>query len=417
MSVPQWSHRKARLLDKLRFSRDPGLGCRNFAVRITAVLHDVGECQIWDLGLADTFEGAKQFRKPQATTHFLRFRKPCTLQLCVNEDYVSVGAEIVRVCGPLPSLMKWPEITSTTGHVRLTASVPVIGEVAELFAGGINAWSRAVTQLPLSVTLKIDCKETAMQMMLINADDRDDPEPICSDVADMVALSKLCNEEAFLASPPCQPFSSMGKGLGLNAPSAVAWDRFFVTLRFAQRRYIVLENVCGLPKHEDFQEIVRAILYCGYTLVSRRVCDASSLGCTSRPRVMLVFWNNADWKESGQQRPHVPLVSAIGQPLSCSQAGSVWEDLPSHLASDLLLSQEDTDLLRKREFLPKCMQGIHKDPLSLRVINPCRPMPSVTAAYHRSANMPAEHVKAKGLHVPLVHGCVNGRCCIVWVLT
>ena len=396
------------------------MGPSNLAIRISSISGDLGECQIWDLGLADTFEGVGRFRKPFATPHFLRFSLPSMVQLSVNEDYVLVGAAVKKIWGPLPSLLVWPKVTQTTGHVRLSTAVPMIGEIVELFAGGINAWSRATAQLPISVTLKIDCKDLAIQMSQLNADnsvanqERDQPELVCSDVADMTTLSRLSNEEAFVASPPCQPFSSMGMGQGLDAPSAVAWDRFFVALRLAQRRYVVLENVCGLTKHADFQEIIRAILYCGYILVSRRTCDASAVGCASRPRVMLIFWNNADWKETGQSRPHVPLVSELGSPMPCVQVGSVWQDIPGEIAQDLLLSDEDTILLRQRELLPRCLQCSPKDPLSLRVVCPARPMPSVTAAYHRSAQLPVDHVKAKGLHVPLVRHGPNHRRLSKW---
>ena len=36
----------------------------------------------------------------------------------------------------------------------------------------------------------------------------------------------------------------------------------------------MLENACGLLKHADFKEIMRAMGFCGYTLVAQRVCDA-----------------------------------------------------------------------------------------------------------------------------------------------
>ena len=393
------------------------------AVRISSLQPCFGECQVWDLGLSDDFETAARFRKPRPTPYFLNFRLPAD-HVKIGEDYALIGAEIQVVQGPLLSELVWPQVTETTGPIKLNTEVSAIGELIELFAGGLNSWSRAAAHLPVSITMRVDNKQLATQMMQLNDEinqhmsNTESSMPVMSDVADMRTLTMMRQEEGLLASPPCQPFSGMGKGQGLDAPSAIAWDRLFRLLRVCQRRYLILENVCGLTKHPDFQEIVRAILWSGYTCVARRVSDAAALGCVARPRVMLIFWNNADWVDSVQGNPVVPLISSLGDPVPCKEAGSVWERLPSGMAKDLALTTQETALLQRRELLPVWLRNSPKHPLEIRKVSLNRPMPSVTAAYHRSMDLPAKHAEAKGLHVPLpttLGGSLSGRYSVAWV--
>ena len=162
----------------------------------------------------------------------------------------------------------------------------------------------------------------------------------------------------------------MGKGPGLDAASATSWDRLFKVLQLAQRRYVILENRCGIAKHPDFHEILRAMLYCGYVLIAKRVCDATSMECVARPRV-------------APPRPHFPCVSSLGPPMSCKQSGSVWQNMPENVASKLRLDDDELSTLRRRELLPPWLRRSPKNVMSLRLVNPVRPFPSITAAYHR----------------------------------
>ena len=141
------------------------------------------------------------------------------VQLSHGQDYMLVGATVQAMQGPLQSTLFRPQETFATGYVKLTTTCDVIGDVAEFYAGGFNSWTQAARLLPLNVTMRVDFKTLALQMMRINqypeADEtREQSVPVERDVADMRILGRLSSEERIMASPPCQAFSRSGKGLG-----------------------------------------------------------------------------------------------------------------------------------------------------------------------------------------------------------
>ena len=383
MDVASWGHRKHGMLQELRFNAGVVPDLQGLlACRIISFDNNWGEAMLLDLRLGNSFEEAPRLRRPGLQDDRVSFARAPSTDLQLGDDYMLVGATVVFRKGPMPHMLEWPAISETTGYVRLPKHSPTVAEVAEFFAGGLNAWTRAVELLPMRVTMRVDCKKFACQMMTINDRERearghDDTPPIFdSDVADMRVLSQLRNEEAILASPPCQPFSSLGRGQGLDAFSARSWDSLFRAIRVSQRRYCVLENVCGLLRHPDFQEIMRAFRYCGYILVAKRVCDATPLACAARPRVILVLWNNADWNDTRCPQAQVQSIAAMGSPVSCKDSGSLWHSLPEPLLQELLLTQAEYDLLSQRAFLPQWLRHSHRPVWDLRTVQEDKPFPS-----------------------------------------
>ena len=391
----------------MRFLEPPAFSSGNLlAVRIVN-LGATCEFVVLDLGLPQSFDEPQRYRNPRATTCRLTVTQYQEHNLRHGQDYMLVGPVVHFVPGPMLSTIQWPQTTEFTGHVKLTTCCDVVGEVAEFFSGGLNAWSQAAKFLPLSVTMRVDYKELAVQMMKINAGFQDgacmgDSVPVEGNVADVRILTRLDNEEAIVASPPCQPFSGMGRCLGLNACSARSWDALFVALRVSQRRFVVIENVCGLLRHADYREIVRALGYCGFVLVAQRVCDAAPLGCTARPRVLMILWNTADCDGLGASGAQVPSVSKLGPHVPCGAARSLWKNMPEEVLVPLILTGDEFELLSDKNLLPLWLRSSPKPTWDLRVIDERKAFPSVTAAYHRSTQLPPDHAKAKGLHVPVV---------------
>ena len=345
MAPYDWDVRKHKLYDDLAvyargFPKDPVMVC----IRILRLKGKDSLGVVLDLGLPERIQDDVRRRRPTVTGTQVQFDQPEDVHL-VEGDYMLKGAVVQQVRGPLPSRLWWPAVTKHTGHVRLTTTCDAVGSVVELFSGGLNSWSQAAKLLPIHVSMRVDWKPQAVEMMQINQCQRNDEETdhsviLQGDVCDMHILSRFQDEEGLLASPPCQPFSGMGMGQGLSAQCATSWDALFRVLRTTQRRFLVLENVLGLLRHADLREIMRAMGYCGYALVAQRVCSAVSLGCAARPRVLMVFWNTADCQGIGASGLQVPSFFAMGPP--------------------------------------------------------------VTAAYHRSAALPEAHIKSKGLHVPVL---------------
>ena len=378
------------------------------AIRISDCEGHLCQAFLLDLDLGNNFEEAPKIRRPTVLNTMVVFTKPKNVELHEGMDFMLVGAQLRYVLGPLPHQLQWPPQTDSTGHVFLPKSSPAVAEAVEMFSSGLNAWTRAADMLPFHITMRVDCKPLACHMMTLNDRDREatghetNSSVQEADVANMHLLALLRNEEAILASPPCQPFSSLGRGQGLDAYGATSWDSLFRVLRVTQRRYLVLENVCGLLKHPDFQEIIMAIRFCGYVLVAKRVCDATSISCAARPRVVLIFWNSADWHNGRCPQAQVPSIASLGPPVPCHCTGSIWEPMPEEILQDLLLTREEQELLGQRAFLPTWLRHSHRSVWELRKVQGDRPFPSVTAAYHRSASLPKHHVASKGLHVPVI---------------
>ena len=232
---------------------------------------------------------------------------------------------------------------------------------------------------------------------------------------DMRYLTKLRHEEVAMGSPPCQPFSSMGRGQGLDAGPAQAWDQLFKVARVSQRRMILLENVVALTKHSDLQEIRQAMRWAGYELIHKRAYDATHLGCAARPRLIMIFWNSAEWHHHMMLKATLPPeMTCPGRPMTCKEVGSVWEDMLLDLCQDLVLDDCELRRVTDPRWLPKWQRMQVADALTVRLVRDDEPMPSVTASYHKSTGWPDRFVEDKGLHVPLVQSVLGPRRLSKW---
>ena len=70
-----------------------------------------------------------------------------------------------------------------------------------------------------------------------------------------VAIS-LVNPDTILGSPPCQPWSSAGTSCGLQSLDGKVFQSVLRQAAMVGVLVVVLENVPGLPRHQDFRELV-----------------------------------------------------------------------------------------------------------------------------------------------------------------
>ena len=310
--------------------RDVREGPANLAFRTFIHVDGLLWARLLDLHLPAAIEGMDRFRLPEQTDILFVIKGQVPDDVRQGCDYMLVGSDVRFSDGVNKYVLSWPQLSEHSGHIKLCSENHQICALAELFAGGMGAWSQACSHLPVQVTRSIDCKRFAVQSLQLNKlwrheaacehvaiDDVD-----CADVADIRVLAKLADEEGFMASPPCQGFSNLGKGMGLEARVASAWEAMFKTLRLSQRRFLLLENVVGLLKHRDFHEIRTMLQWCGYTIVHQMVCDATSMGCASRARLLIIAWNNAEWRQQMTFLSRLPCdVVPPPKPVSCTQAG------------------------------------------------------------------------------------------------
>ena len=106
---------------------------------------------------------------------------------------------------------------------------------------------------------------------------------LCADVSG-VDFSPWAGVDVLWASPPCQPYSSAGKGLGADDPRD-GWSMVVRAIEQAAPTWVVVENVRGCPA-DVWADALRVL---GYAWVEHRLLDAADYGLPQhRRRVFLV---------------------------------------------------------------------------------------------------------------------------------
>lgn len=105
-----------------------------------------------------------------------------------------------------------------------------------------------------------------------------------------VGLSRFRGVDLIAAGPPCQPFSSGGRGRGSKDPRNLI--PFFIrAIRLAKPGAFLMENVSGLAgkKHRNyFRKVVKELHGLGYQVV-HRVLNASDYGVPQKRRRLLLI--------------------------------------------------------------------------------------------------------------------------------
>ena len=90
--------------------------------------------------------------------------------------------------------------------------------------------------------------------------------------------------ELLWASPPCQPYSAAGNGLGAADPRD-GWPLVLLAVEVLRPRWVAIENVARAPARAWAEQLRAA----GYTCVSHRILDAADYGVPQhRRRVFIV---------------------------------------------------------------------------------------------------------------------------------
>ena len=120
-------------------------------------------------------------------------------------------------------------------------------DVISFFSGGMGldiGLSRAGLNVKVGQDFEPSCVETmkANGHNVLGGDIRDIKPEV------MLELAGLNQGEAFLVcgGPPCQPFSTAGKRLGINDPRGSLFMDFIRMIDYIQPRFFVMENVKGI---------------------------------------------------------------------------------------------------------------------------------------------------------------------------
>ena len=126
------------------------------------------------------------------------------------------------------------------------------------FFSGIGGWRYAMNGLNGlgRVVSAYDISEIANSVYKLNFGD----SPTVRELATIpVGEIRALAANAWLMSPPCQPFCRMGKSLGLNDARAAAFIHLMGLLIEARPQRFVLENVEGFLESEGFELLAQRL--------------------------------------------------------------------------------------------------------------------------------------------------------------
>eukprot|EP00438_Fugacium_kawagutii_P035324 Skav206914 [mRNA] locus=scaffold808:434267:438906:+ [translate_table: standard] len=233
----------------------------------------------------------------------------------------------------------------------------------------------------------------------------------CNDVLVWVALG-TANVGTILASPPCQPWCSVGKTKGLNAPEGQLLP---ATGKWAGRlgvSLLMLENVAGFPKHDDYRAAIRDIETQGLQMRLHGTFQIDKVLPVKRERWLATF------VQKSVQIPHERLMLAQGINFECQSFGPVAVS-PSLSDSDAIhvnmteyerqlleIPDEVVTMLSDASLAPFWMkdQGRGMSPREVfenRVVSQTQQINGIMASYGKQHKIPIELLQTKGLHTVL----------------
>ncbi|PKM62037.1 MAG: DNA (cytosine-5-)-methyltransferase [Firmicutes bacterium HGW-Firmicutes-4] len=119
--------------------------------------------------------------------------------------------------------------------------------VISLFSGGMGL-DIGLMQAGLNIQIGQDIDKACVSTMRLNGHSVIDGDIRKISAGEVLKLSGLAREEPFLicGGPPCQPFSTAGKRLGINDPRGSLFMDYIRMIDAIRPRFFIMENVKGL---------------------------------------------------------------------------------------------------------------------------------------------------------------------------
>lgn len=119
--------------------------------------------------------------------------------------------------------------------------------VISLFSGGMGL-DIGLMQAGLDIKIGQDIDKNCVSTMRLNGHNVIDGDIRKISAHEVLKLSGLTREEPFLicGGPPCQPFSTAGKRLGINDPRGSLFMDYIRMIDTIRPRFFIMENVKGL---------------------------------------------------------------------------------------------------------------------------------------------------------------------------
>ena len=330
-------------------------------------------------------------------------------------------------------------VISAKSGVLLPVLHPIVGHkaVAEAFAG-IGGWTCGASLCGFSPTLLVEIdKVTATacgkshnlpvydleeSMHLAASMNLPDAWVLCANIVDykVHVLCGLVGISAWLASPPCQPWSKAGWQKGLQSEEGGIFASFIYATRLSRPIWLNLENVPGLPDHPHFPALVQILAESGWSIVNSSVDQIYPLLPIMRARWLATCVSKTfvvDPKNVNiAQKIRLPeVIPGLGHDNSPAKFGCMnknpqnWELLQCVPDKSAIETMSCPDFLPLKHRVRNFRELCPSDVLQMRITNGNRPLPNAMASQGSQHLLPPELLRDKGLHAYLLNDGLNLR--------
>ena len=293
-----------------------------------------------------------------------------------------------------------------------------------LFCGAYAGWERAcqwlVGQKGLSIasTISVDAAHDVMKIWSLQHNapfwEHDVPlnhskcDPHCGVLMPIQNLSwnNLCRHQSnlvFSLSPPCQPWSLGGVGMGFNSENGMSMGYAIYCIRIVRPVLALFECADSTPGHSHFKLIRHGLAFAGYKLVWTTISHFHELSAMHRSRWLAV------WARNDVQTADFPSNLKISVPGKMPWNHALYSFfIPKSLLDQLLLDDHLEGIYGDFRFLPKgkksglSVNATNDQVLRARVLQPHTNMPTLCASYSQQHLLSEKHLLKKGIFAPLI---------------
>ena len=220
-----------------------------------------------------------------------------------------------------------------------------------------------------------------------------------------LAWTNLCRYQCNMVctfSPPCQPWSLGGVGMGFESDNGMSMGSAIYAIRIVRPIIALFECADTVPGHPHYKLIRYGLAFAGYTMVWTSISTYHELSAMQRSR-WLSIWVRNDIKSfeiTGDFKMSVPGKMPWNHAMY-----SFF--LPFALRQQLLLDDQLRGIYGDVRFLPKnrksCLSvGVGcEGVLQARVLPEKSQMPTLCASYTQQHLLSEDHLLKKGIFAPL----------------
>eukprot|EP00438_Fugacium_kawagutii_P008187 Skav214681 [mRNA] locus=scaffold923:733843:738186:- [translate_table: standard] len=314
--------------------------------------------------------------------------------------------------------------------------------IIEAFAG-LGGWSNAVSHMGAKVHMMIEqdvdtARVCACQfdIPIYTADEYIETVLSGKKIRDCVLNASmtsprtwmaigLSNPRVVLASPPCQPWSGAGNSSGLLGEDG---QSMLATLGWAGQMEIecvVLENVPGICKHQDYAKVIEEAKKDGMKLTHANTFSCHQLLPVRRDRWIAVFCHckvdvqTQDVQNAAAVSFSCPSLRQVCCQPSVGQANALHVNMSEVENKQLQIDEHMYAAMGNPRYAPNWLAAktgskSPDDLVQARVITRDQQISAVMAAYGSQHKLSDELLSSKGLHMMIINDGTNTRLFSPW---